>query len=118
MMKPRVALSADGSGSKQELASDPTSLGPALRGVLEDMQEALYDRAQARTQSMIHRGVSYEDMKQTLLAQHGTNLPENQSEEAAGMFLVPWHEDGEAAAAIQAECKATIRYVRVLGAGP
>ena len=63
---------------------------------LETIQAELLQKATDLRDSRTFRTDNYDEMKSKL-------------KEEAGFFLVPWHDDAEAEAAIKNDCKATIR---------
>ena len=74
----------------------------AVAAQLDGIQAELLSRAIAARDARTFRGVSYKDMVGRL-------------DSEAGFFLVPWHDDPVAEAAIKDECRATIRCFPVDG---
>lgn len=79
-------------------------LAPGVSDMLDTVQSTLLATATDRLAKMTHRGCSYAEMKEALAQAAGQN-----AEAPAGFFLVPWHDDAEAEAAVQADSKATLR---------
>merc|ERR1719291_607511 len=75
--------------------------GQSVAAMLDTMQAELFEAADARLKARTFEVDSYEEMRSALEGSDAGG--------AAGMFLVPWHDDADAEAAIKTETKATIR---------
>jgi len=76
-------------------------LGEAIRAELDGIQAALLAAAEERLEKGTQEVETYSEMATALEGSDGSSAP--------GFFLVPWHDDAEAEAAIKTETKATIR---------
>jgi prolyl-tRNA synthetase len=72
-----------------------------VTGLLEGIQQELYDRALQDRERRTRSVDSYEALKAA--------LPDG------GFFLVPWADDADNEAAIKADCRATIRCYPIEG---
>ena len=82
----------------------PDTLPVAVSALLDDVQDGLLEQATARLGARTVEVSKYADM----LAALGSN-DEAHTLDGAAFFLAPWAADDENEAAIQQECKATIR---------
>ncbi|MBI2300493.1 MAG: proline--tRNA ligase [Armatimonadetes bacterium] len=95
----QVTVARRDTGEKTALPLDD-NLGTAVRGLLDDIQQALYDRALAFREQSTHRVDSYDEFKQILGDEGG-----------AGLLLAHWDGTTETEKRVQEETGATIRCI-------
>jgi prolyl-tRNA synthetase len=83
------------------IGADAADLRARVTGLLEGIQQELYDRALQDRERRTRSVDSYEALKAA--------LPDG------GFFLVPWADDADNEAAIKADCRATIRCYPIEG---
>jgi len=119
----QVVLVTRWNGEKRPLQCDASSiesgaLAEAIGAELQGIQAALLQRAEERVKARTWAVRSYDEMKSMMVAPgtsgdgdgEGGGGDESEGEGSqVGFYLVPWTCDSANEAAIQADCKATIR---------
>jgi prolyl-tRNA synthetase len=92
----KITVTRRDTGEKQELGLD--GAGAAIEGLLDSVQQGLFDDAVAFRDGNSHRASSFDELKQ-LIADEG------------GFVSGPWCGDAVCEATVKAETRATIRFL-------
>ncbi len=92
----KITVTRRDTGEKQELGLDGADA--AIEGLLDAVQQGLFDDAVAFREANSHRASSFDELKELIAG-------------AGGFVSGPWCGDAECEATVKAETKATIRFV-------